>query len=122
MQMKNLAKSLKITSTIPEKIFWSILRNRRLNHFKFKRQIIIGHYIVDFICLKHGLIIELDGSQHNKNTNQAKDMIRTQWLEKRGFTVIRFWNNELINNKVGVLDKIIKTLGALPGNYPGRRK
>ena len=71
---------------------------------KFKRQEPIGHYIADFLCLEHKLIIELDGSQHLDEAHY--DAERTRWLNERGFTVLRFWNDEVLKNMVAVLEQI----------------
>lgn len=78
------------------------LKNRQLLNFKFRRQFPIEPYIVDFVCLELNLIIELDGSQHN----EQNDSERTLFLIKRGFKLICFWNNDMFNNKDGVMEKI----------------
>jgi len=71
---------------------------------KFKRQKPIGRYVVDFVCLEDNLIIELDGGQHAEN--QEYDQERDAWLRGQGFTVLRFWNNELMNETGSVLERI----------------
>ena len=92
-----LARNLRKNSTLQEKILWKLLCNRNFHGLKFKRQQPIGRYIVDFVCQDKKLIIELDGGQHNFSENIAKDIERTSELEKLGYKVIRFWNNELTN-------------------------
>lgn len=67
----------------------------------------VGRYIVDFVCLAERLIIEVDGGQH---ANNESDRRRDQWLEDQGFRVLRFWNNEVLNNTDGVLEVIIEYL------------
>jgi very-short-patch-repair endonuclease len=101
------ARALRTTLTDAERRLWSILRGRQLRGFKFRRQRPFGPYILDFVCLEHRLVIETDGGQHADN---AQDAIRTAWLEKRGWRVMRFWNNEILQNADGIADTI---LGAL---------
>jgi very-short-patch-repair endonuclease len=76
-----------------ERLLWSILRDRCFHNYKFRRQMPIGPYVADFICLEKRLIIELDGRGHIDE--QVYDERRTQWLESAGFHVVRFWNTEL---------------------------
>lgn len=102
------AKHLRTQSTNTERHLWYYLRANRLG-FKFKRQVPMGTYIVDFACLEKRLIIELDGSQHQEN--QKYDMVRTTWLEGRGFKVLRFWNNEVLQQTTSVLEVILRALG-----------
>jgi very-short-patch-repair endonuclease len=72
----------------------------------FRRQVPIGPYVVDFACMAAHLLIELDGSQHSDSVNALRDEARTRWLEKEGFRVIRIWNNEIVQNINGVLERI----------------
>ena len=85
---------------------WGILRNRKFKNLTFKRQYPIGDYIVDFICKEKWLIIEIDGGQHNTPDAIEYDRIRTEYLNNRGFNVIRFWNNDIDNNIDGVFSVI----------------
>ena len=78
--------------------------------YKFRRQAPVGEFIVDFLCMEKPLIIELDGGQHAENTNY--DGKRTEILNRRGFKVIRFWNNEVLTNLDGVLQMISQELGS----------
>ena len=96
--------------TPAERMLWFELRNRRLRGAKFKRQQPIGHYIVDFVCNEPKLIIEIDGGQHGIDASKADDLVRTQWLEARGFRVIRFWNPDVLQNIEGVLSAISEEL------------
>ena len=82
------------------------MRNRRYKNLCFKRQFIIGNYIVDFVCREKKLIIELDGGQHNLDTNIPYDEERTKYLEAEGYRVLRFWNNDVDNNIEGIFFKI----------------
>ena len=106
----NLAIELRRKQTEAERVLWKRLRNAQLNGVKFRRQEPIGNYIVDFVSFDKGLIIEIDGGQHNNESTIEADTRRTRWLEDKGFHVIRFWNNDVILNTDGVLTVI---LGAL---------
>lgn len=108
MNKLNFAKQLRSEQTEMEKILWFHLRAKRLNGIKFKRQQIIGNYIVDFVSFEKMLIVELDGGQHNDESTIDKDQIRTSYLESVGFTVLRFWNNDVFNHLEIVLELIVK--------------
>ena len=111
MQEKYIkARKLRKNMTNQEKTLWYYLRKRFINNYRFRRQYPIGNYIVDFVCRKKNLIIELDGGQHNQNLIKDLDIVRTQYLESRGFKVIRFWNNDIDTNLEGVLNEIIRQL------------
>lgn len=77
---------------------------------KFRRQRPIGKYFIDFVCLEKKLIIEIDGSQHNEESNKMVDNVRTNWLENEGYNIIRFWNNEILENINGVADQILEAI------------
>jgi very-short-patch-repair endonuclease len=81
---------------------------------KFKRQALIGRYIVDFVSFQRRLAIEVDGGQH---ADSEADLRRTRWLEGQGFRILRFWNNEVLSNTGGVLDAIM-----VAGTNPSPRK
>ena len=98
-----LARQLRRNQTDAEKILWKHLRARQFCGLKFRRQYPIGNYIVDFVCLEKSIIIEVDGGQHSEN---EKDKERDKWLKEEGFMVLRFWNNEVMKNIEGVLEKI----------------
>ena len=104
------AKELRKNCTDVEKIMWELLRAKRFCDLKFKRQQPIGNYIVDFVCFEKKLIIELDGGQHNENQNKIKDDNRTKYLENLGYKVIRFWNNDVIENLEGCVEYIFNNL------------
>ena len=108
-----LARSLRKTASDAENQLWRELRARRLNGFKFNRQVSLGSYIVDFVCLEIGLIIEADGGQHLEQ--QAHDEARTRWLQANGYRVLRFWNDEILLRLPDVLEQIIRHL---PSDYP----
>jgi len=87
------------------------LRNRQIGGYKFRRQVPIGNYIVDFVCFETRLIIEVDGGQHA--VQLTADEARTDWLQSQGFTVLRFWNNDVLKNTAGVVEQIREHLTAL---------
>lgn len=105
--LRQRARNLRKNSTDAEKHLWFYLRANRLG-FKFKRQIPIGNYIVDFVCLEKRLIIELDGGQHLDN--QFYDTSRSEWLNAKGFKVLRFWNHDVLQQTASVLESIVQTL------------
>ena len=96
--------------TEQEKKLWYYLRKRLINNSRFRRQYPIGNYVVDFVCREKNLIIELDGGQHNEEQAIIYDKERTDYLESRGFRVIRFWNNDIDTNIEAVLGEIVKNL------------
>jgi very-short-patch-repair endonuclease len=77
---------------------------------KFRRQQCIGNYIIDFACMDKYLLIEIDGGQHNSNEKMEKDLDRTVWLEEKGYQVLRFWNNDIMENLDGVVELILHSL------------
>ncbi len=105
-----LARNLRHHQTDAEKKLWSVLRGRQFENSKFRRQEPIGKYIVDFVSLEKELIIEIDGGQHNQEREIEKDETRTKWLERKGFRVLRFWNNDVLLNIDGVTSKILETI------------
>jgi len=104
--LSTLASKNRKTPTEAEKKIWNLLKNNQME-CRFRRQHQIGNYIVDFICLDKKLIIEIDGGQHDES---VLDIQRTEFLNSEGFKVIRFWNNEVLNNIEGVYEVITKNL------------
>ena len=98
------AKALRANMTEAERRLWYFLRAHRFKGMKFKRQALIGRYIVDFVSFQRRLVVEVDGGQH---ADSEVDLRRTRWLEDQGFRVLRFWNNEVLSNTDGVLDAIM---------------
>lgn len=107
-----IAKILRNNMTEPEIILWHYIRNRQVNGIKFRRQQQIGKYICDFVSLEKKIVIELDGGQHNTLDIQCKDKERDEYLKNCGYSVIRFWNDEIINNLEMVLNKIYDTVNS----------
>ena len=116
---KDAARELRGTQTDAERVLWNALRNRQVLNLKFRRQHPIGNYIADFCCIEQGLIVELDGSQHEERA--AQDEERTKWLNQHGFQVLRFWNGEVTPNPEGVIEKIRNHIfkGPSPGPLRG---
>ena len=100
---------------MPQKLnglLWHYLKEKKIG-YKFRRQHIVGEYITDFINLKHKLIIEVDGKYHQEAEQVIKDAQRTQYLEQKGYTVIRFTNEEVFNHLEDVIKKIKETIMAI---------
>jgi very-short-patch-repair endonuclease len=102
------AQILRKKSTDAERLLWRNLRDRQLCSEKVRRQHPIGPYIVDFVFLEKKLIVELDGGQHQ--IRQAADEKRDKWLIREGYTVLRFWNNDVLKKAEGILATIRKHL------------
>jgi len=106
-QISPHAARLRREQTDVEQRFWLAVRDRRLAGVKFRRQATIGPYVVDFLCIERRLIVELDGGQHEPTT----DAHRTCFLEARGYRMLRFWNNDVVENFDGVLQAVSEALG-----------
>jgi very-short-patch-repair endonuclease len=107
-QLRADVRRLRREQTKAESLLWQRLRGKRLKGAKFRRQHAIGNHIVDFCCLRHGLVIEVDGGQHAEDIE--KDAARTARLEAQGFKVIRFSNDDVLRNLEGVLTSIVAAL------------
>jgi very-short-patch-repair endonuclease len=103
----NSSRRLRGTATIAEQRLWNRVRSRTLGGMKFVRQEPIGPYIVDFVCRERRLIIEIDGGRH---ATSKGDAVRDQWLRERHYRVLRFWNNDVMQNIDGVLETIAGAL------------
>ncbi|MEQ1517933.1 MAG: DUF559 domain-containing protein, partial [Usitatibacteraceae bacterium] len=102
---------MRAAPTDAEATLWRHLRAHRLADHKFKRQQPLGDYIVDFVCFEGRVIVEVDGGHHN---DSVSDKLRDAWLRSRGFIVLRFWNNEVLQNLDGVLARILESLTPSP--------
>jgi very-short-patch-repair endonuclease len=102
-----IERKLRGQQTDAERKLWFALRDRRLGGHKFVRQEAIGSFIVDFVCREKNLIIEVDGGQHFEN---EKDTKRDAWLAREGYRIMRFWNNDVLANREGVLLTILNAL------------
>ncbi len=101
-----LARQLRQNRTGAERKLWSRLRRKQLAGARFRQQVPVGRYIVDFFCPEAQLIIEVDGSQHSAK----RDSTRDEWLAKEGYRVLRFWNNDVLKNIDGVVTTILDVL------------
>ena len=113
------ARALRRNQTSAEKRLWSRLRQLKAQGYKFRRQVPIDRFIVDFACLSERLIIEIDGGTHSTDEERRKDAEREAYLESQGFRVVRFWNGDVFENLNGVMDSIMATLPPPP--TPPRR-
>ncbi|PRP67354.1 vitamin B12 dependent-methionine synthase activation domain-containing protein [Nonlabens agnitus] len=112
--LRKRVKEKRKNPTPAEAKMWEALSNKKLEGYKFRREHIIGMYIADFVCLKKNLIIEIDGGYHENYEQQEKDQERTEWLEDHGFKVIRFKNEQVLNNIESVLNEVQNELKKVP--------
>jgi len=108
---RSQARHLRHGLTDAELQLWQLLRSRQLAEVKFRRQVPLGSWIVDFVSFEHMLVIEADGSQH---VDSAHDQTRDADLRNRGFRILRFWNNDILGNAKGVLEQIMETIEHSP--------
>ena len=119
------ARELRRNATEAERVLWRQLRFWQIDGYKFRRQQPLGKYVADFVCLENRLIIEVDGGQHAEQQKEY-DSERDAWLLAEGFSVLRFWNDEVLNNIDGVKQTILSRLNSTPFLNPspqgGRRR
>jgi very-short-patch-repair endonuclease len=116
---KEYRRKLRNNSTDAERKIWSILRNKQINGLRFLRQYSVGKYILDFYCPELKLSIEIDGGQHNEKEKIDYDINRTIYLKRSNIKVLRFWNNDVLNNIEGVWEKLIDEISTItPPNLP----
>jgi very-short-patch-repair endonuclease len=108
---RTFAKTLRANATEAEKQLWRLLRSRRLASLKFRRQVPIGPWIVDFVSFEHRLVVEADGSQHAESEDDKR---RDHDLSERGFRVLRFWNNDVLARPQAVLEMILDVAANSP--------
>ena len=106
--LKERAKKMRNNPTDAELKLWNILRTGELKDYRFLRQKILGNYIADFYCSKYKLIIEADGGGHQELEQKDYDRERTAFFENLGIIVLRFWNNDVLQNPEGVYEKILE--------------
>lgn len=114
--MRQHARSLRNESTHPERALWYWLRKSQVKGAKFRRQAVLGEYIVDFLCPELRLVIEVDGESHVGRGN--KDADRDGWLRDRGYRVIRATNDDVLTNIHGVLDVIVSAIAEIRSQQP----
>ena len=118
MDRKSLARRLRTNSTDAERRLWYYLRAKRFFKVKFRRQVPVGPFIVDFLAYSQQLVIELDGGQHLQQ--QGYDQRRDAWLQRQGYRVLRFWDNDVLTEPESVLERIRQELTPSP-TLPRRR-
>jgi very-short-patch-repair endonuclease len=111
-----LQRRLRSASTDAERLLWRRLRTRQLDGCKFRRQHPFGDFVLDFVCLERMVAIELDGSQHAECIEA--DAVRTAFLKRAGFRVLRFWNNQVFDDGDGVVEAILQSLVASREHHP----
>ncbi|MBA4019618.1 MAG: hypothetical protein C0483_20835 [Pirellula sp.] len=109
---EDFARELRRKQSETERLVWSHLRGRRFMAHKFRRQVALGSYIVDFVCFDERLVVELDGGQHT--LQRPYDAERTAWLESQGYRVLRFWNHEVWRDWDAVAEVIWRALHQAP--------
>ena len=107
-QRKN-ARTMRRIATDAERKLWFLLRDRRLDGIKFRRQVPFGPYILDFVCFERGLVVEVDGGQHAESESDVK---RDAYLRAEGFRTVRYWNTDVLKNPDGVLTDLVAQLEA----------
>jgi very-short-patch-repair endonuclease len=119
----DFARALRRNQTEVENMLWFKLRELQFDGIKFRRQHPLGNYIVDFVCIQHKLIIEVDGGQHNESKALAYDEERSAWLEKQGYRVLRFWDNDVSQNIDCVISQVFAMLANVhPHPSPQRKR
>lgn len=107
--LRSFARANRKNMTLSEQILWNVIRKKNFG-VRFLRQHVIGDYIVDFICIEEKLIIEVDGGYHSEPKQQNEDQQREEWLKAHGFRVIRFKNEEIMNELPKVINIIKITI------------
>jgi very-short-patch-repair endonuclease len=108
------AREFRNGATEPERRLWRILRSSQLNGFKFRRQVAIPPFVVDFLCPAKALIIEVDGWTHEPASDARRDAV----LKQRGYTTLRFSNDDVMHNLDAVFGVILEALTILPDRWP----
>jgi very-short-patch-repair endonuclease len=106
-ERRGFAKTLRSNSTDAERKLWSMLRAGRIDGLKFKRQLPVDGYVLDFVCHEAKLIIEADGGQHSDSSG---DRVRAEHFAEAGYLTLRFWNNDILTNPQGVHQRITAIL------------
>jgi very-short-patch-repair endonuclease len=107
-----MARALRRRAPEIERFLWKLLRDRRLDGLKFRRQVPVGRYVVDFVCLRHRLVVEADGPFHDAE----RDAERDAWLASQGFRVLRFSNNDIYSRDWQVIGAILRAVAVPPAD------
>jgi len=121
------ARRMRREPTDAERKMWTLLRDRRLCSLKFRRQHPVGAFIVDFCCVEHKLIVELDGGQRGERPRAEADARRTRYLRARGYRVIRLWNNDVLSEPHAALEVVLEALqpedqAPSPSSSPAKKR
>lgn len=108
------ARTLRSTPTEGERALWQLLRKRQLAGHRFRRQVPIGPFIVDFACLERRVIIEVDGSIHQSAERRGRDLARDRWITAQRFKVLRIDDGEVLENPEAAIQRIRDFLGLTP--------
>ena len=108
MSLKDLARKLRKNPTDAERKLWQFLRKRQISGYQFRTQVVIYPYIVDFVCFEKKLVVELDGGQHLLQKNE--DKLREEYLKKKGYSILRFWNDDVLLKTENVTEHIYNIL------------
>jgi 2-isopropylmalate synthase len=110
-QKRNVARALRRNATDAERIMWRLLRDRRLDGVKFRRQVPIGPFVADFASIELRLVLEIDGGQHAESRSDAA---RDRYLRANGWRVLRYWNNDVMKSREGVWESIQQAVALTP--------
>ncbi|WP_082444991.1 endonuclease domain-containing protein [Sphingomonas sp. Leaf28] len=120
MEQRTRIRALRATPTRAESALWQHLAARRTAGTRFNRQVPIGPFICDFVSRATKLVIEVDGGQHDWQSDD--DARRTRFIENQGYRVIRFWNNDVLERLEGVVAEIARVLAERPSPNPSRKR
>ena len=112
-KLAGAARALRRDATNAERQLWQILRRKQIAGFRFRRQVILSGFIADFVCLEARLVVEVDGATHSTETEIVRDLRRTAVLNREGFAVLRFTNDDVFQNLDGVAETIATKLTEL---------
>lgn len=115
---KHITRELRRNQTPWEAKVWNAIRNRQIQNLKFRRQVKIDRYVVDFFCPSKKLIVEIDGGDHNQQYREELDKVRQRRLENQGYKILRFWNNEVDSNLDEVVEEILQHAQPHPNPLP----
>ena len=120
MEPRTRARELRSNATPSERMLWRELSARKVTGVRFNRQVPVGPFICDFVARSIKLVVEIDGGQHGWQSDE--DRARTHYLEQHGYTVIRFWNSDVLERLEGVVAEIALAVAALPSPTPSRTR
>jgi BirA family biotin operon repressor/biotin-[acetyl-CoA-carboxylase] ligase len=119
--LRDFAQEQRSAMTRAEALFWNAVRAHRFEGYKFKRQVPIAPYVVDFLCTSARVVVELDGPPHDKEDRRRRDEHRDRWLKSQGFTVLRFSNDLVLGNLGLVLEEVRAAIESQDAPSPGPR-